>query len=180
MDKQLIKLNEEAMTLMEVLVALVIMSILTMAFLPAFSTASNWITGAGKRTIARDYASSTIELIRANSIDLSKVVMAVGADPDNLLDVAYCKSQSLSPGDKFTFKLDPSKADLEVDVPSGMTAMGVTGIKLKIMKHLETGYYSAGMTRVINNNLFNVIVTVTWKQGGFDKELQMSTVIAAR
>ena len=58
--------NDQGMTLIEVLAALILLSIFAVTLLGIFAPAANWINMARKETTASNYASAVLEDLRSN------------------------------------------------------------------------------------------------------------------
>lgn len=73
-------INEKGMTLLEVLVALVLLSLLASTVLAIFTPTTIWIKKARDETIASNYAFAILEDLRAHREKLNGVI-----DPDDLM-----------------------------------------------------------------------------------------------
>lgn|GEM_PF-1664323 len=67
--------GEEGISLIEVMAALVVLSLTAVTFLTVFTTGSQWIRSAGDKKIAVQYASSVIEGLHAQSAQLDNLQM---------------------------------------------------------------------------------------------------------
>lgn len=157
--------NQDGMTLLEVMTALVILCLLTVTLLSLFSASSMWIAGAGRQSRAGEYASGVIELVRAYADDIDPAELPLNLEDTDTTD------------DKFAFRLDPSdisSVPLEINAPAQMKAI------LNIKQHNDNVYYDAGFNRTIRNNLFDIKVTIVWNEAGHNRQQELSTIVSGR
>lgn len=157
--------EEKAMTLLEVMGALVILALLAVTMLSLFSTSGMWIAGAGRQTRASEYAGAVIEVVRAYSNDINPASLPLQFEDNNIID------------NKFTFWLNPadtSSPQMEIKAPANMKAV------IDIKQHNDNAYYAAGFPKTIQNNLFDIKVTITWNELGHNRQYELCTISSAR
>lgn len=157
--------EEKAMTLLEVMAALVILSLLTVTLLSLFSTSGVWLAGANKQTRASEYAAAIIEVARAYANDINSATLPLNFEDNDIAD------------DKFTFRMDPTDLtgpEIEIEAPAKMKAV------IDIKQHDDSIYYAAGFNRTISNNLLDIKVTITWDESGHNRQQEFSTIVSLR
>jgi len=157
--------EEKGMTLLEVMGALVILSLLAVTMLSLFSTSGMWIAGAGRQTRASEYAAAVIEVARAYTNDINPASLPLKFEDDDIMD------------SKFTFRLNPadtSGPQIEIKAPVKMKAA------IDIKQHNDNAYYAAGFHKTIQNNLFDIKVTITWNELGHNRQYELCTITSAR
>ncbi|MDD4170614.1 MAG: prepilin-type N-terminal cleavage/methylation domain-containing protein [Syntrophomonas sp.] len=127
------KNNEIGQTLIEILAALVLLSLLAGSILAVFSPVAHWMTEARQQTTAVNYAASILESLRS--------------EPEKLDESNAGKSAQ---------ELGLSCASLSPDLTNEITRLE------------PLAAYP---------NLYDVMVTVEWAQGGENISLQLSTII---
>lgn len=182
--------KEDGMTLIEVMAALVLLSLLAVTLLSVFSTTGGWIGGAGKKTSASQYANSIIEGIRARSTELKSIDWSDSSSNPNVSGTppVFSVNDSADITDTmFSFYLVPGTeaSRVEIDAPRNYEAT------IKINRHDDTAYYTGGDANgngipeingkdiIFNNNLYDVQVKIKWNEKGIDKEITISTVLGA-
>lgn len=155
------------MTLIEVMAALVLLSLLAVTILSVFSTSGSWISGAGKKTIAVQYANSIIDAIKANSKDLNN------ANP------VYTDNNN---DGQFSFTMGSS--DITVDAPLDALKANST---INISPHIDSPYYpdvnadgNPDISLPFGNNLFDIKVKIEWGESGHSRNFELSTIMGAR
>jgi prepilin-type N-terminal cleavage/methylation domain-containing protein len=159
--------TEKGMTLIEVMAALVLLSLLAVTILSVFTTSESWVRGAGKKTIAVQYANSIIDAIRANSKDLNN------ADP------VYTDDNS---DGQFAFTIGSS--DIVIDAPIDTIIANST---INISPHLDSPYYpdadangKPDVNLLFGDNLFDIKVTIEWEEAGHSRSFELSTIMGAQ
>ncbi|MEN6461949.1 MAG: prepilin-type N-terminal cleavage/methylation domain-containing protein [Syntrophomonas sp.] len=168
MPLKLDNIKQQGLTLVEVLGALVILALLSTSIMMMFTTSGVWIAHAGKQTIAGDYATSLVEVIKSYSSDLVEL-------PPDFEVIDTNNSDQL-----FRFVLASGKPAIQMQAPPGMGAI------IRIVRYDDTACYDSNgdgnkdINIKFNDNLFQVIVTINWVEAGRDKTLQMVTIVGAR
>jgi prepilin-type N-terminal cleavage/methylation domain-containing protein len=170
--------NEKGMTLIEVMAALVLLSLLAVTVLNVFSTTGGWITGAGKKAIAIQYANSIIDSVKANSVELVNIDFTEPApDPDkNEID------------DEFNFswaKKDGGKFEIMVPAPANTLRAEAT---IVLSKYNDDLYYMdangneviSADDRYFKDNLFDVKAKIEWNEGENSGSIELSTIMGAK
>ncbi|MDD3890329.1 MAG: prepilin-type N-terminal cleavage/methylation domain-containing protein [Syntrophomonadaceae bacterium] len=166
--------NEQGLTLIEVIVALVILALIAMNILSFFSTSGIWIMGAGQKTQVSSYAAAIMEGVRAHSAELTAL--------DFSSQPVYTFEDSDITDNDFSFLL--GKKIVSVHAPAHMKAT------LNISPHDDTQYYHGdsnnngipevnGKEIYFPHNLFHVNVTITGDEK-IDSPFTIDTVIGAR
>ncbi|MEA1960274.1 MAG: prepilin-type N-terminal cleavage/methylation domain-containing protein [Bacillota bacterium] len=155
----------EGFTLIEVLASLVLLSLLSVVLLGNFTASGIWIADAGKKTSARDYASSIIEMIRMHSSELSLLQLTD--------ESAYEVIDDDTEDEMFAFVLGSEEDEINVSAPEHLEAT------LLIKRYDGSSYYDQEITAAFDHNLYEVDVKV---RGSDEGELitEMVTVVAAR
>lgn len=174
--------KEKGMTLIEVMAALTLFCLMAVSLLSFFTTSSMWIVSGAKKTQATEYATSIIETLKAYSsnLDLNEISNLQPQHWDSKEDNHFELIDEDTEDGFFYIKLKESKDAFKVKAPPGMTA------SLNLSQHDDSVFYDKDddgyedFTRYINNNLFNVLVTVTWTEAGHSRQFQMYTVVSAR
>lgn len=172
--KNLFLENEQGLTLIEVIVALVLLALIAMNTLSYFSTSGIWIMGAGQKTQASNYAAAIIEGVRAYSAEIA--ALDFSSQP-----VFTFEDSDITDND-FSFLL--GKKIVSIHAPANMKAA------LNISPYDDTRYYHGdinnnGISEIngkdiyFPHNLFRITVTIT---GGEETGslFIMDTVIGAR
>jgi len=144
--------NQEGMTLVEVMASLVILSLLCVSLLGLYTSSQLWISNAGVRVQASGYATAIMENIRARSERLTTITMTGTPPSVTYLDTDIAHA---------TFNLSP--LSVEVNDPA------------KFMEQVKISPYTPG-----GNNLYTVMVTVSWVRGGKNNSYTLTSVVAAR
>ena len=90
-----LKKDEKGLTLIEVLIALVIFSLIAVSVVSMYIPAAMWVEKAGKETRALYYASGIIEDLRAHNGNLYEVTRTVPGD-ENLNLNHGCKPDDMT------------------------------------------------------------------------------------
>lgn len=170
--------QEEGMTLIEVMAALVLLSLLAVTLLSVFSTTGSWINGAGKKAIAVQYANSIIDAIKANSAELVNIDFAeLPPDPaKNEMD------------DEFNFswaKKDGGVLEIMVPAPANTLKAEAT---MALSKHDDNSYYTdadgneivPAANRYFKDNLFEIKAKIEWSEGENSRSIELSTIMEAK
>jgi prepilin-type N-terminal cleavage/methylation domain-containing protein len=159
-------LNEEkALTLLEVMAALVILSLLSVTLLSLFTTSGLWLAGASRQTIAGEYATAIIEAVRAYANDVNPATLPLHWEDTNLTD------------ENFVFQVgpdNPASPQVAVKAPADMKAV------VEITLFDDSTFYGAGFERTIENNLLQVTVIITWNEGGHSRQQELATIVSMR
>lgn len=144
--------NQEGMTLVEVMAALVILSLLCVSMLGLYTSSQMWISKAGVRVQASEYAAAIMENIRARSEKLNSVTMTGSPPTATYMDTDISHS---------AFSLSPLA--MVVNDPARFT------------EQVKISPYSPG-----EHNLYSVTVTVSWVRGDKNDSYTLTSVVAAR
>ncbi|HZK44485.1 MAG TPA: prepilin-type N-terminal cleavage/methylation domain-containing protein [Syntrophomonadaceae bacterium] len=144
--------NQKGMTLVEVLVALVLLTLLSVSLLSVVTTSSVWVFKAGKSTKAMTLASSIMEDIKANSFVLTK---AEGLYLDNVL---------------------------HLDVNDGGLGLCADYMRNKnwadIIPEVTIRPFSCDDT--LTDNLIKVTVKVSWQEKGYEYCDEIISIVSRR
>jgi prepilin-type N-terminal cleavage/methylation domain-containing protein len=157
--------KQTGFSLVEVLMALAILTMIAVTVLGISSVSSVWVIQAGQRTQATDYASSIIETVRENASELKVLNL------EN--DMTWEVSDHDLTDQRFVFQIDPECLSLSIPAPENLQAF------LAISLHDASAYYETNMDLVFEDNLFDVNVTVTNVSNG-SILAEMTTVIQVR
>lgn len=173
--KNILLKNQKGLTLVEIMAALVILSLLTVTLLSLFTASGSWINSAGQRTRASNYAASIIECIRADSAELVNI--------DFTGNPVYQVEDTDTADDIFSFPV--GNVNVNVCAPENMKAA------LTISPHNDISYYDTdvdtngipeinGEEIYFHHNLFDISVNIEWSQGTNNRVFEMSTILGAR
>ncbi|MDD4802183.1 MAG: hypothetical protein PHF24_04490 [Syntrophomonas sp.] len=126
--------NERGLALLEVLAAMVLISLLTICIMSSFCSSANWVSKARHESAASSYAASILENLRAERSKINN-------------SNAGQTAQELLPG-------------------CGYPWMGMTD-KINRMQSRPAPY----------NHLYDITVTVYWREGVNMESRQLSTII---
>lgn len=171
--------REEGISLIEVMAALVLLSLSAITLLSVFTTASQWIRVGGDRTIVAQYANSIIESTIAQSSDLAGLEFPASG----VIEV----SDSNELDDEFNFSLEPAGMEmsaLDIYAPASDLIAEAT---LKISPHDELSYYpdengdgKVDISLPFGENLFNIDVVIKWQERGHSRSFGISTIVGAK
>lgn len=141
---------EAGFTLAEVLVALVLLSLLTVTLYAVFSTTQLWLGQASGKMKATDHALAIMEHLRAASIRL------------NSLPVAASDSYCFTDDDTRNRTMELTELGISIPDPLGLEEQVI------ITRRTEA------------DALFQVEVTVFWQEGGRRRSIIASSLLSAR
>jgi prepilin-type N-terminal cleavage/methylation domain-containing protein len=179
--------KEAGMTLIEVLAALVLLSLLVVTLLSVFSTSGGWISGAGKKTRAVQGANSIMDTIKANSTQLKQIDFSKAPAVGGKIEIPNSESDG-----KFIFSLEQKQEVggvmkpvevFKIEVPAPASSLKATAT-INISRHDDSPYYNAAVIsegdRHFKDNLFNIEVKIKWEESGQSRAIVMSTIVGAQ
>lgn len=140
--------NQKGMTLIEVLAALVLLSMMTITLFTVVTTSTIWIFKAGKSTQAMNMANTIMEDIKANSNTIP-----VGTFPHNMLsedikDNGLGLSGDYRDSDKWgNMKAEVKVSEMQFDSTSRDNLLEV---KVKVTWQDSKGNYMEELTSIIS------------------------------
>jgi prepilin-type N-terminal cleavage/methylation domain-containing protein len=183
--------KEEGMTLIEVMAALVLLSLLAVTLLSIFSTSGSWIRGTGKKTIAVQYANSIMDMIKADSLQLLNIDFTKDPAMGGSIEV----SDNNESDDVFGFLLEQeqevagvieSVEVFKIEVPAPATPLKATAT-INISPHEDISYYpdddgdgNPDNELPFGGNLFDVKVKIEWAESGYSSDIEIFTVMGAQ
>ncbi|MGI5911737.1 MAG: type IV pilus modification PilV family protein [Syntrophomonadaceae bacterium] len=165
--------QEEGLSLIEVMAALVLLSLSAITLLSVFTNTSQWIKSSGNRTIIMQYANAILESTRAQASDLTNLQFPFSGvlklSDSNELDNEF--NYRLTHADEVVFAINiyAPATDLIADAT------------LCIARHDEVSYYpDDNISLPFDGNLFDVKVEIEWKDQEVTKSYEISTIVGSK
>lgn len=177
--------KEEGMTLIEVLAALVLLSLLAVTLLSVFSTSGGWISGAGKKTRVVQCANSIMDTVKANSYQLKQIDFSEALAVGGKIEIPNSESDG-----KFIFSLEQEQEVdgkavevYKIEVPAPASSLKATAT-INLSPHDDSSYYDGDVIpetdRHFKDNLFDIEVKIEWEENGQSHDIKMSTIMGAK